>query len=86
MIEELINNNLYSIIIGVFSLGGAWFVIQYKLAMIHEKFKETDDCITAMNVRVENVEKQQNAISKIETNLEWLIKAVEDIKKKLNIL
>lgn len=86
MIDAIILDNLFTIIIGIFSLGGAWFVVQFKLAHIKNEIDQTNTRISSVKARVEIVEKQQISIGRIETDLKWLIQGMEDIKKKLNIL
>jgi len=86
MLELFIQNNIYSLIVAIVSLSGAYFVIQYKLTVTTEKFGDLNVAVIAMKKRITDLETKQNDIGKIQTNLEWLIRAVEDIKKKLNIL
>jgi len=86
MLELFIQNNIYSLIVAVASLSGAYYVIQYKLTVTAEKFHDLNNAVSNMKKRITDLEAKQNDIGKIQTNLEWLIRAVEDIKKKLNIL
>lgn len=79
MIETLLANNAITIIVAIFSLGGIYTLFQYKINSNQEKIKGFD-------VRISVLEQEKNHIIEVRTNVEWIMRTVNEIKEQLKNL
>jgi len=69
MIEQAIIDNLPAMIIGVFTAGGVYKIIEYRL--------------NSHAVRIDKLETQNEDLIKMGVNIKWIMGAITDLRQEL---
>ena len=77
MFEQMIIDNIVPVCTVLFTGGGIYYILQFRVNQQEQKINEHDD-------RIIKLEKRDNDIIGIKTDINWIKEILSEIKKKFD--